>query len=796
MLGQVHSPHAAFAEHAKNVVSLGDDLAHEILGALPCPERGPVTGAEPELGVPRLPALRADLRFGARRAADRRGAEIGPAERAGAQGYRRRIRLLPWLRRAAGRGAVCQHRSHHSGRGDGQIVRSPAPFSLVTGLSLEAERHEVPGVRLAGEEYETSAGCPGHVADHLVPGRRAPDRLQQSFPFGLRRGRHVGAGDVRSAVGTRRLPSAEWGVAKGTGAGRRRHRGVELLDDLEHRRVGPGGCPDDLPLEHDQMSGGHRASQEGVFALPILAEGSQDLEAARTESADDVQRPGKLGVGLGRAFGRGATGGHETPSKERGSFRLVASPPLYQTHPREERSGQPLALPAIESNVSLIPIDHISRSRIGMMRRLVPGTMLLFLAAAPLHGQTLRDNIRDLFVFGSCGEPLCLDVDPAQHGRHFIPAIEDAQGNMLSFLQNSIGVTVSNTPISAATSGAIWSKSDAGLPVRTATSAGPLFAERAQTLGKGHFLMGVGVSGFNFTTIRTTPLNGLVFDFTHSDSDNDGELGDQEFENDILQVRTNLDVKLFAATAVLTYGLLDRVDLGVAVPLVHISVDGASAAQIIPAEENTPHNLGTPANPSLTSSTATSGSATGIGDVAARVKVQVAQGERNGFGIVGEVRFPTGKEEDLLGLGEYSARGVGIFSGRYGNFGPHANVGYLYRGGDSQNSSFLATLGFDQLLGGWATFAADVISEWQVGTAKLTQPAPVVLNTPLGGGTSARLIPRSNIQDRKDDVIQGSFGFKFTAPSGITVITNALIPIRRGYLQPDIAWTAGLEYSF
>ncbi len=430
------------------------------------------------------------------------------------------------------------------------------------------------------------------------------------------------------------------------------------------------------------------------------------------------------------------------------------------------------------------------------MRRLVPSVMLMLLAAGPLRGQTLRDNIKDLFVFGTCGQPLCLDVDPTVHGLHFIPAIEDAQGNMLSFLQNSIGVTVANTPVSAATSGAIWGKSESGLPVRTGTSAGPLFAERAQTLGKGHFLMGVGVTGVKFTSIRSTPLSGLVFDFTHSDSDNDGDLGDTDFENDILEVRTNLDIKLFAATAVLTYGLLDQVDIGVAVPLVHTSIDGVSAAQIIPAEPNTPHNLGSPANPSLTSSTTTSGSATGIGDVAARVKVRLAQNERTGFGVVGEVRFPTGKEEDLLGLGEYSVRGVGILSGRYGNFGPHANLGYLYRGGDSQNSSLLATVGFDPLLGPWATFAADVISEWQTGTSKLRQPAPVVLNTPVGGGVSARIIPRSNIEERKDNVVQGSFGFKFTAPSGVTVITNALIPIRRGYLQPNVAWTAGLEYSF
>jgi hypothetical protein len=430
-----------------------------------------------------------------------------------------------------------------------------------------------------------------------------------------------------------------------------------------------------------------------------------------------------------------------------------------------------------------------------MMRPLVASALLSLLAAAPLSGQSLRDNISDLFVFGSCGEPLCLDVDPTAHGRHFIPAIEDAQGNMLSFLTNSIGVAVANAPISAATSGAIWGKSESGLPVRTATSAGPLYAERAQTLGKGHLLFGAGVSGFSFTSIRNTPLSGLVFDFTHVDETGDG-LGTPDFENDIFQVRSNLDISLFVVTGVLTYGLLDMVDIGVAVPLVHTSIDGVSNAQIIPAVSATPHQLGTPSNPSLTASTTTSGSATGIGDIAARVKVRVSQNERTGVGLLGEVRFPTGKEEDLLGLGEVSVRGMGIVSGRYGGFGPHLNLGFLYRGGDLQNNSFLATLGFDQLLGSWATFAADVITAWQVGDTKLRQPAPVVLNTPVGAGTSARIIPRSNIAEIKDNVIQSSFGFKFTAPSGFTVITNALIPIRRGYLQPDVAWTAGVEYSF
>lgn len=429
------------------------------------------------------------------------------------------------------------------------------------------------------------------------------------------------------------------------------------------------------------------------------------------------------------------------------------------------------------------------------MRRLVPSVLLLFLPAVPLAAQTLREDLRSLFVFGVCGEPLCLDVDPSVHGTHFIEAIATGGANVLSFVTDAIGITVASTPVSAATSGAVWGRSETGLPVRTATSAGPVFAERVQTLGKGHALLGINVSNFDFTSIRGVPLNDLVFDFTHEDEPPVG-LGDPIFENEVIRVRTDLDVNLFAVTGVITYGLLENLDLGVAVPLVHTSISGVSRAEIIPFDNSIPHRFGTPSNPSLTASSSADGSATGIGDIAARFKARLAQGERVGFGIVGEVRFPTGDEEDLLGSGEYAARGFGILSARYGNFTPHANVGYRYRSGDFQNDAFLATVGFDHLLGSGVTFAAEAISEWQVGEPKLVQSPPVVINTPVGTGTSARIVPPSNIPERRDDVVLGSLGFKLTSATGITGVANALIPIRRGFLQPNVAWTAGLEYSF
>ena len=57
-------------------------------------------------------------------------------------------------------------------------------------------------------------------------------------------------------------------------------------------------------------------------------------------------------------------------------------------------------------------------------------------------------------------------------------------------------------------------------------------------------------------------------------------------------------------------------------------------------------------------------------------------------------------------------RGLAILSSRFGNFSPHANLGYLYRGGAFETDA--ATVDTAMLLlreaAGEATFAADAIA--------------------------------------------------------------------------------------
>jgi hypothetical protein len=159
--------------------------------------------------------------------------------------------------------------------------------------------------------------------------------------------------------------------------------------------------------------------------------------------------------------------------------------------------------------------------------------------------------------------------------------------------------------------------------------------------------------------------------------------------------------------------------------------------------------------------------------------------------LLGDARFATGSEDDLLGAGRFSARGLAVLSARAGAFSPHANVGYLYRGGDFESDAVLGTVGFDHLLAPWATLAVDLISQLQVGDSPLQVPGPVIIQAPY-----TRTITPSEIPDGRDDLVDGSVGVKLTAAPGLTVLANGAWPLNRGGLRADVIWSVGLEYGF
>jgi hypothetical protein len=316
--------------------------------------------------------------------------------------------------------------------------------------------------------------------------------------------------------------------------------------------------------------------------------------------------------------------------------------------------------------------------------------------------------------------------------------------------------------------------------------------------------IGLSRTGLHYETLRGVPLDAIPLVFTHANVDFAGcdaivggdcsRYGIPVVENEVIDFILGLDVSVDVTAFALTYGITDRVDLGVVLPVVRTSLRGSSTATIIPFGSGgvPPHFFaGTEENPVLTASRFVEGSASGLGDVSARVKVNLRSGSPVWLGVLAEGRFPTGSEEDLRGSGAVALRGLGIVSARLGDFSPHANIGYQYRGRESDPDVFLLTAGFDQLLSPWATLAADLISEFPVGRSQIDVPDDVVLEEPF-----RRTIRTSTIPDRRDDILNASLGLKLTIPRAVTFIANGAFPLNRGGMRPDVLWTLGAEYTF
>ena len=443
------------------------------------------------------------------------------------------------------------------------------------------------------------------------------------------------------------------------------------------------------------------------------------------------------------------------------------------------------------------------------MKRCLLTLCILLAVAPPASAQGIRSLISELFIFGTGEDPLFLAgtagaTSVQAHAGHFIPSAVENNGNLISFLTTAIGTNVSNIPLSSTSSG-ITFRFEGGVPVATSTSPGPIIAERAQTLGRGRVFIGANHSVLNFKSLRGVDLNNLRLNFTHANADFAGcditfgddctKIGVPVLENEFIALDLSMDLNVRATTFVLTYGLLDFIDVGVAVPVISTSLSGTSNAQVVPFPYNrttAAHFFGgTESEPDLFAEKSVTGSASGLGDIATRLKIGFGSSSNARFAILGDARFATGDEEDLLGAGDFSFRGLGIVSAQFGNFSPHANVGYVYRKSELQNDAVLATAGFDHLLAPWAMIAVDLVSELQVGDNNLVLPQPLTIDEPF-----IRVIDPTTIPDVRDDIVNASVGMKFVTSSGLTIVANSIWPLNSGSLRPDVMWTAGLEYAF
>jgi hypothetical protein len=400
-----------------------------------------------------------------------------------------------------------------------------------------------------------------------------------------------------------------------------------------------------------------------------------------------------------------------------------------------------------------------------------------------------------------------LILSPQGHANHFLDAAAEAESVLVPALNGLIVSNISSFPLSATTPGVSFDFSGGQL-VTVQEGAGPIFADRATTIGKGRFNVGFNATYLDMSRVRGVATDQMRFTFTHKDANGDGVLGgsgEQATEADVIDVTmgTNLTAEIFAFYA--AWGVTKNLDIGVAIPLISIHMYGTADATVnsytYASNGSASHFFGgTGTSPILETSVPYDERATGIGDVVARLKYCFLRGSALDLGALVNVRFPTGNEEDFLGSGKMDAIFALLASKKIGDFTPHLNLGYEWRKAEFQSDRVVIRGGFDHRVLQGLTFAADFLGTVDVNKSeaiKLYPGTASVVELGQNGGQITRTIPLSNIPDSDNDNLYDlSVGFKYSPSEEFLVLLNMLVPLNQAGLRASVAPTVGMSLSF
>jgi hypothetical protein len=196
-----------------------------------------------------------------------------------------------------------------------------------------------------------------------------------------------------------------------------------------------------------------------------------------------------------------------------------------------------------------------------------------------------------------------------------------------------------------------------GTVQRTTESFGPFFVERALTVGRHRASIAFSAQHLRFTSLDGRDLRDGTFVTTAN------RFPDEAAPFDVDQLKLAIDADI--ATIAANVGVTDRLEVGVAVPMVSLRLDGARVNNY----------RGT----AFTQASATA-SAIGTADMVIRSKYTLAAAGGTGAAAAVDVRLPTGRREDLLGTGSASVKFSGIGSVETGHVTLHGNAGVSFGG--------------------------------------------------------------------------------------------------------------------
>lgn len=318
---------------------------------------------------------------------------------------------------------------------------------------------------------------------------------------------------------------------------------------------------------------------------------------------------------------------------------------------------------------------------------------------------------------------------------------------------------------------------------RTYASLGPAFLERADTVGKGRFDVGLSMLYAAPDEIDGQSLDGdsrtIIFEAP-------GVIGSQQAAQVTFD---DFDLTAFSWYASSTYGVTNRFDVNLLLPLFYTDLDvrrtdafGADVRAFTGSE-----------------------SAFGVGDIQVRGKYLIDRRDPLRAAVGLALRMPTGNEDDFHGIGDFTLTPSGVLSYVFGRNDVHASVGLETNADELERSRVNYGVGVSVGVIQRLTANVDVIGSSQFVDEDVEIPvnssiqalAPAVARIP-GADVTATGFNSSivHLSIDRTDIVDVAVGAKVAIVGSLVGFASVIVPITDDGVRADFVPAGGLEISF
>jgi hypothetical protein len=386
-------------------------------------------------------------------------------------------------------------------------------------------------------------------------------------------------------------------------------------------------------------------------------------------------------------------------------------------------------------------------------------------------------------------------------GTNSTTALATAAESVATPINASIATQLTQLPIPSATVGVVSLRqkgSDVGVPFE---NLGPVLTDRPDTVGKGHLFAGFSFQRFGFNSLAGHHLGDIPIGFSYTTT--------SPFNGDVIDsfnaVTNKVDFQLDQYVALATYGLTRRTDISIVVPINSVSLAVATSSFKGFQYNQSTKTYGEIFSPTTT--VASKGSASGVGDISFLFKQMILGGEgsRGAIAIGASARVPSGDSLNYLGSGAFGGNMYGLFEYR-ARIAPHLKVSYQWN-----NTSQVMNLqkapgtrlpgglqydgGADLKLNRHLTVAADLLGNQFLNVPSFTI-GQTNLPPPAGSGGIPSSITSTTPTNDTYTTVNFSGGLKWSPLPHFLLYGNVLVQLNNVGLRSDPVPLFGVAYNF